>query len=524
MKVLSPKRMARYDEYAIKTWGIPSAVLMENAGRNTYRLLKERYLTGGETIAVVCGRGNNGGDGFVIARYALIDGFRVRAYLIGRKSDLKGDAALNMGLFESLSGEVIECTERPKPVKTGITEADLIIDAIFGTGLSKPVGGMEKTVIDAINTSGKPVIAVDIPSGIDGATGKALGSSIHALHTFTYAYPKLGQVLSPGADQCGSLTVIDISIPPFVEKEVGFDGEITDGAMIRGFLKRRLSSSHKGSFGHAVVVAGSPGKTGAAHMASLAALRIGAGLVTLVIPETLNAILETKTTEVMTHPVADDGRGFFIPGAFEEIAAFVEDKDVVVMGPGLSRNEGVMELARRIYREIDKPFVIDADGINAFRGHTGLLKKKGGEAVLTPHPGELARLIDRTPKEVNDDRMGAALACARAWGVGILLKGAASVLAMPDGRVFLNPTGNPSLAKGGSGDILTGFIGGLVSQGYSLTRSTLLGAYLHGYMADTWVENHSDMDLLALDLLTGLGDAIEEIRNGTDRIYIERSL
>jgi len=383
---------------------------------------------------------------------------------------------------------------------------------------------MEKTVIDAINSSGKPVIAVDIPSGIDGATGKALGNAVHALHTFTYAYPKLGQVLSPGADHCGALTVIDISIPPFIEKEIGFDGEIADGAMIRGFLKRRLPSSHKGSFGHAVVVAGSPGKTGAAHMASLAALKIGAGLVTLVIPESLNAILETKTTEVMTYPVTDDGRGFFTPGSFDEIAAFMEDKDVVIMGPGLSQNEGVMELARRMYREIDKPFVIDADGINAFRGHTPLLKKRGRKTVLTPHPGELARLIDRTPKEVNEDRTGAALTSARAWGVNVLLKGAASVLATPEGRMFLNPTGNPSLAKGGSGDILTGFIGGLASQGYSLTESTLFGAYLHGYMADTWVENHSDMDLLALDLVTGLGDAIEDIRNGTDRVYIERSL
>jgi NAD(P)H-hydrate epimerase len=524
MKVLSPKRMARYDEYAIKTWGIPSAVLMENAGRNTYRLMKERYLSRGEAIAVICGRGNNGGDGFVIARYALIDGHPVHAWLIGKRTDLKGDAALNMGLFESLSGEVIECVENIEQIKAGIREADLIVDAIFGTGLSKPVGGMEKAVIDEINASGKPVIAVDIPSGIDGSTGKPLGSAIHAAHTFTYAYPKLGQVQRPGAEHCGILTVIDISIPPFVEKEVGFDGEITDGDMIRGFLRKRLPSSHKGSFGHAVVIAGSPGKTGAAHMASLAALKIGAGLVTLVVPRTLNAIVEVKTTEVMTYPVADDGEGFFTPSSFDEIAAFTEDKDVVVMGPGLSQNEGVMELARRIYREVDKPFVIDADGINAFQTDPSVLKKAGARAVLTPHPGELARLIGKAPKEVNDDRTGIALACAAEWGVSVLLKGAASVLATPEGLMFLNPTGNPSLAKGGSGDILTGFIGGLVSQGYSLTQGALLGAYLHGYMADTWVENHSDMDLLALDLLPGLGDAVEEIRNGTDRIYIERSL
>ncbi|MHB8108505.1 MAG: NAD(P)H-hydrate dehydratase [Syntrophorhabdaceae bacterium] len=524
MKVLSPQRMARYDEYAIKTWGIPSAVLMENAGRNTYRLVKERYLKGGESIAVFCGRGNNGGDGFVIARYALIDGFTVHVGLIGKKTDLKGDAALNMRLFESLSGEISECIEKPKTIKSSIHNADLIVDAIFGTGLSKTVSGTEKTVIEAINKSGKPVISVDIPSGIDGLTGRSLGASIEATHTFTYAYPKLGQILNPGREHVGKLTVIDISIPNFVEYEVGFDGQIIDGQMLRAFIKRRLPSSHKGTYGHAVVIAGSPGKTGAAHMASLAALKIGAGLVTLIVPETLNSILETKTTEVMTYPVRDNGKGLFTPGSFEEIQDFVKDKDVVIMGPGLSQDAGVVELVRRIYAQIDKPFIIDADGINAFQGNTAILKKAKRQAILTPHPGELARLVGKTPKEINENRIEIARSCAADLGVNIVLKGAASILSTPDRRIFLNPTGNPSLAKGGSGDILTGFIGGLASQGYSLIESALFGAYIHGYMADTWVEKHSEMDLLAMDLLKGLGNAIEEIRNGTDRIYIERSL
>lgn len=516
--------MARYDEYAIKTWGIPSAVLMENAGRNTYRLMKERYLNGDETITVFCGRGNNGGDGFVIARYALIDGFTVQVGLIGKKEDLKGDAALNMRLFESLSGEISECIEKPKMIKTIIQNADIIVDAIFGTGLSKPVGGIEKTVIEAVNKSGIPVISVDIPSGVDGATGKTLGTSIDAVHTFTYAYPKLGQILNPGREHTGNLTVIDISIPSFMEYELGFDGQITDGQMLRAFMKRRLPSSHKGSYGHAVVIAGSPGKTGAAYMTSLAALKIGAGLVTLVIPESLNPILETKTTEVMTYPVRDNGRGFFTPGSFDTIRDFVQDKDVVIMGPGLSQEAGVVELVRRIYTQIDKPFIIDADGINAFQGKPTILKKTKAETILTPHPGELARLIGKTPKDINEDRIEIARASAADFGIHILLKGATSVLSTPHGRIFLNPTGNPSLAKGGSGDILTGFIGGLVSQGYSMIESGLLGAYLHGYMADTWVEKHSDMDLLAMDLLPDLGCAIEEIRNATDRIYIERSL
>lgn len=524
MKVLSPQRMAKYDEYAIKTWGIPSAVLMENAGRNTYRLMKENYLHGCRKIAIVCGRGNNGGDGFVVGRYALIDNFAVRVYLIGRMTDLKGDARLNMDLFASLSGEIVELTEPSEQIESEFTHADIIVDAIFGTGLSKPVGGMEKIVIDAVNASGKPVISVDIPSGIDGSTGDVLGSAVRAEHTFTYAYPKLGQIMGPGAEHAGRLTVIDISIPSFVEGKAGYDAEVTDGQMLRGFLKTREGSSHKGSFGHAVVIAGSPGKTGAAHMASLAALKIGAGLVTLIIPETLNPILEVKTTEVMTYPVKDDGRGFFIPESFHDIASFAHDKDVVIMGPGLSQNDGVTKLVRRIYAEIDKPFIIDADGINAFQGFTDILKNTERQTVLTPHPGELARLVGKTPREVNGDRIAIARTLASEWGINILLKGAASVLAAPGGGIFLNPTGNPSLAKGGSGDILTGFVGGLVSQGYTLVESTLLGAYLHGYMADTWVENNSDVDLLALDLITGLGRSIEEIRNGTDRIYIERSL
>ncbi len=524
MKVLSPQRMAQYDRYAIETWGIPSAVLMENAGRNTYRLMKERYLGGRKRIVIVCGRGNNGGDGFVVGRYALTDGYRVQVFLIGRKTELKGDAALNMNLFQSLSGEITELTEPSKVFGRALKHADIIVDAIFGTGLSKRVGGVEEIVIDTINASGKPVIAVDIPSGIDGNTGSALGSAVRAEHTYTYAYPKLGQIMPPGSDHTGKLTVIDISIPPFVEEKIGYDAEVTDGEMLRGFLKQRGRASHKGSFGHAVVIAGSPGKTGAAHMASLAALKIGAGLVTLIVPETLNPILEMKTTEVMTYPVRDDGKGFLVPGSFDDIASFARDKDVIILGPGLSQNDGVTELVRKIYTEIDRPFVIDADGINAFQGHTDVLKSTERQAVLTPHPGELARLIDRSPKEVNAARIETARSFSAEWGVNILLKGAASALAAPGGVTFLNPTGNPSLAKGGSGDILTGFIGGLASQGYTLIESALLGAYLHGYMADTWVKGNSDMDLLALDLLAGLGRTIEDIRNGTDRIYIERSL
>lgn len=526
MKLLTPERMSRYDRFAIERWGIPSAVLMENAGRNTYRLMKERYLKGREKLAIFCGRGNNGGDGFVVARYALRDGLETEVFLIGKADELRGDAGLNMGLYSSIGGRITELIEANanQAVKDRIKDADIIVDAIFGTGLTRPVEGPERMAIEEINSSGKPVIAIDIPSGIDGKTGAVLGTAIKATHTFTYAYPKIGQVIYPGAYHTGRLTVIDISIPETAEEELGIDAYLIDGKLLRGILKQRPPWSHKGTYGHLVVIAGSVGKTGAAAMASLAALKIGAGLVTLIIPKSLNPVMEVKLTEVMTYPVEDHGKGHFLIDTYEAIVDFVKDKTAIVIGPGLSQEPETMELVRRLYKTIEMPFVVDADGINAFKNHRDEIKKRGRQAVFTPHPGELSRIIGLSTKEINEERLKAGKRFLEEEGANLVLKGARTVITGSDGRVYINPTGNPALAKGGSGDILTGFIGGLVAQGYSLIEASILGVYLHGYMADRWVEVNGSIDLLALDLLTGIGIAIEEIRDGKERIYIEETL
>ncbi|MCX8111185.1 MAG: NAD(P)H-hydrate dehydratase, partial [Syntrophorhabdaceae bacterium] len=473
---------------------------------------------------ILCGRGNNGGDGFVIGRYALRDGYRTKVFLLCRKDVLKGDAALNMRLFESIGGEIIEVDEYSDTVKIGIMHADIIVDAIFGTGLSKTVEGKERLVIEDINNSGKKKIAVDIPSGLDGTKGTPLGVAVKADHTYTFAYPKIGHVIYPGAYYTGRLTVIDISIPDFIEKEIGIDGYVVDGDMIRGFLKKRLPWSHKGSFGHVAVIAGSPGKTGAAYMTSQSALKIGAGLVTLLIPASLNSIMENKLTEVMTYPVEDYGTGFFSDASYSQVKEFIEDKDVVVIGPGLSQNPETLSIVRKLYGDIDKPFVVDADGINAFKGYVDVIRNSKRKAVFTPHPGELARLMDITPKDINDDRIGKAREFVEATGINLVLKGARTLIFTSQGDLYINPTGNQALAKGGSGDVLTGFIGGLIAQGYSLREASILGTYLHGYIGDSWIEEHTDMDLLACDLINGLGVAIRDIRDGKDRVYIERSL
>jgi NAD(P)H-hydrate epimerase len=524
MIVLSPEHMKRLDEYAITTWGIPSTVLMENAGRTTYRLLKENYLRGLKKVVVFCGRGNNGGDGFVIARYALRDGFETTVFLLSDPAGLKGDALLNMQLYRSLGGNVVIPEGSAGKMREAADSGEVIVDAIFGTGLAKDVEGTEKAAIEAINLSGKPVIAVDIPSGIDGLTGVPLGAAVNADHTYTYGFPKFGHLLHPGASYRGRLTVVDISLPCTAQAEIRVDTRVATGEMIRAFYRSRPPEAHKGMFGNLAVIAGSTGKTGAAALAANAALAAGAGLVTLIVPSSLNPIMAVKLTEAMTYPVDDDGKGYFLLSSFDAVRTFIEDKDVVIMGPGLGRAEETMALVRKLYAETDKPLVIDADGINAFDGHAGLIKERGEKAIFTPHPGEFGRLTGMSPKQVNADRLNLGRRFAQDHGVTLVLKGAPTVTFSPDSRACLNPTGNAALAKGGAGDVLTGFIGGLVSQGYSAIEASLLGVYLHGYIADTWIKQHADMALVAGDLISGLSTAMRDIINGTDRIYIEKSL
>ena len=524
MLVLSPERMKGYDAYAIGTWGIPSAVLMENAGRSTYRLLKEAYLRPGKRLVLVCGRGNNGGDGFVIARYALKDGFDTTVLLVADPEGIAGDARLNMDLYQSMGGAVTIAAHDLPAAAQALRECDVIVDALLGTGLTKEVAGAERAVIEEVNRSEKPVIAVDIPSGLDGLTGQPKGAAVRATHTYTYGHPKLGQMLYPGVTYRGRLTVVDISLPAACEAHLGFDARLVDGAMVRRLFRARPPDAHKGMFGDLAVVAGSEGKTGAAVMASMAALRIGAGLVTLAVPRSLAGIVASKLTEAMTYPVEDGGRGVFLLSSYEEVREFAAQKDVVILGPGLGREEETMAFARRLFEEVDKPFVIDADGINAFAGHLALLDHAQGRVILTPHPGEFGRLVGRSAGEVNGDRLDMGQRFAAEHKVNLVLKGAPTITFSPDGEAFINPTGNPALAKGGTGDILTGFIGGLASQGYTLTEAGLFAVYLHGYIADTWAGQYTDMDMVAGDLIPGVGAAIRDIRHGTDRVYIEKSL
>jgi NAD(P)H-hydrate epimerase len=342
---------------------------------------------------------------------------------------------------------------------------------------------------------------VDIPSGIDASSGKVLGTAIRAILTVTFGLPKIGLMIHPGCAHTGKLEIVDISIPNYLVEEENIRVHLVERVDVARILKPRSPDAHKGHHGHLLVLAGSPGKTGAAAMASQAALRAGAGLITLGIPSSLNAVMEAKLTEVMTEPLPESTAGSMSMESWPKIQGLLEGKKAVALGPGISTNPETKDLIHRIIISSSAPLVIDADGITALAEDCALLKKATAPMILTPHPGEMARLLEASVQEVQDDRIGVAQGFAVKHGIYLVLKGAQTVIAEPDGDLYINSTGNSGLASGGTGDVLTGMIAGFVSQGYSLGEASRLGVYLHGYIADSIAAEQGEIGLTATDLL-----------------------
>ncbi len=507
MYLVTADEMGRMDSETIDAFGIPGRVLMENAARGATRFLLERFPDlGGKRVGVMAGRGNNGGDGHVMARYLFQRGIRTTLFLLSEKESVKGDAAANLDLLEKLGVPVVALPDEAafEARKGDLAHQDLWIDAILGTGLSSEVKGYFRSVIDYLNGSGRPIFAVDIPSGLHSDTGHPLGICIRAAATATFAFPKIGHLLYPGADLVGDLRVIDIGIPPHIVDGVGPRQEIVTPSAVRRILGNRPSDAHKGTTGHLLVVAGSPGKSGAAAMTAMSALRVGAGLVTLCVPKSLNAIMEGHVLEAMTHPLPETGAGILDETVFKTIYDLFGDKQCVAIGPGLGGAAQTGALVRRLIVERRKPMVIDADGINHLVGHTDILKNAGPSVILTPHPGEMARLANTSTAEIQKDRVATARRYAMEWQVHLVLKGARTVVGHPDGRVSVNPTGNPGMASGGMGDILTGIIAGLVTQGCPPEAAARAGIYLHGAAADRLAGVMGPRGYLASDLMASL--------------------
>jgi hydroxyethylthiazole kinase-like uncharacterized protein yjeF len=520
MRILNAAQMRDADRHTIEEIGIPSLVLMENAGRQVVAAIEaafESRLDG--RVAVLCGRGNNGGDGFVVARTLLQRGIDASVFVIGSLTDVRGDARTNLDILGRLGVTVVEVNDEQawELHFSEIARCSLIVDAIFGTGLRSPVAGMMETVIADVNASEIPVVSVDLPSGMSADTPHLVGDCVDASLTVTLAAPKLPLVLPPGEAYAGDVVIADIGIPhEVIESLDGPHVELLTPEQLRGLVAPRAADSHKGDFGRVTVAAGSTGKTGAAYLAAMGALRSGAGLVTVATPKACLRTIASMGPTYMTVDLLDDDAGMVVPGAVDRVLELTHD--VVACGPGLGRSPGVAEFVRALIDRATCPLVLDADAITVLADDPGRLTgSEERDVIITPHPGEMARLIGASIADVQANRIDVATEFATTHRVYVVLKGHRTVIATPEGRVFINPTGNPGMATGGTGDVLTGMIAAWLAQLLDAEAACRLGVFLHGAAGDLAEARDGQAAMMATDLLDHLGEALASlIRGKTD--------
>jgi NAD(P)H-hydrate epimerase len=507
MRVVRASEIQEMDRLTIQKLGIPGAVLMENAARGASRIFLDHFTPlGNSHVVILCGRGNNGGDGYVMARYLHEAGLKITVAILSESDRVSGDALINLEIIRNMGLEIQEVpdTERWVTFNSTMRDCDLIIDGMLGTGLDSPVRGFFAEVIEEVNSLGKPVMAIDIPSGLSADTGQVMGAAIRADLTVTFGFPKLGQLVFPGADLIGRLVRIDIGIPDTITNQVPAAFHMIEPDDFCDLFNVEKQDIHKGDRGHLLILAGSTGKTGAATLTALGALRAGAGLVTLGVPKSLNPILENKLTEAMTVPLPETGDGSISLEAEEDIKGLMEGKTALAIGPGLSTNSETLGVVRDIVASCPLPMVIDADGINALSGDLKALADPKENKILTPHPGEMGRLIGQTSRDVQHDRVGTVIHFVKKYGCHLALKGARTLIGEPNGEIYINPTGNPALSSGGSGDVLTGLIGGFLARGWPVAKAAIAGVYLHGMAADFLEECMGQAGVLASELLNAL--------------------
>jgi NAD(P)H-hydrate epimerase len=512
-RVTQAKEMQAIDRLAIEEYGVSGLTLMENAGHGVVVALEKRFNNlSNKRVVVFCGKGNNGGDGFVIARHLFNLGTEVITFLIGRRVDLKDDTAVNAESAINLGIAVQEVnTNNLSSLDPAIANCDLIVDTLFGTGLTRPATGLYEQIIKKINAAEEFVVAVDIPSGIDSDTGQLLGPHVKANLTFALGLLKRGHLLHPAAEAMGEVEILDIGLPCGAVDSQQLRVRVTEEEDLCSWFRPRSCNSHKGSYGHVLVIAGSRGKGGAAGLAALAALRTGCGLVTLALPEGCQRALEFHPLEVMTVSAPETPSGSFAPAAKEVLLDQCKGKSAVVIGPGLSTAPETIELLSNLLPEIDCPMVIDADGLNGLAQHPGLLSTLKSDTVLTPHPKEMSRLLGLKTEDILKNRIETAAEFACKHALCLVLKGAASLIALPDGSVTINPTGNPGMATAGSGDVLTGIIASIIAQGLSYGEAAIAGAYLQGLAGDIFAKTETQTSLIAGDLLRTLPESLKRI-------------
>jgi NAD(P)H-hydrate epimerase len=514
MKIANINQMQNIDRRAIEIYGIPSITLMENAGiaatSHIVRFLKENPKF--NRLSIICGKGNNGGDGFVIARHLslilALDALRI--FLIGKEKDLRNDSLINFKILKKMGLEIFELAniENLSVFKKEIKESDIIIDAIFGTGLSKNIEGLEKDIILYVNDLKKYVFAIDISSGINGNTGYKMNCAINANQTITLCLPKIGHFIGDGADSTGRLYIHDISIPKTCIDDEKINLELITEEFVNTISKKRKNESHKGTYGHLLIVAGSKGKFGATKLASLAALRAGCGLVTLACPESIFKTIQKDSFEWMTEALPDND-GILSKNSINKIIKLMDKCDALVIGPGISVTGETIDLIQLVIKNIKKPICIDADGINAIAQKISMLENNHGNLSLTPHPGEFSRLINKPTSEILKNRIQEVENFITHYNISLVLKGYHSIIARNSGNIFINSTGNSGMATAGMGDVLSGMIGSLLAQKYKNIEALIIATYVHGLAGDIGSSKLGKISLIARDLIKYIPNAFK---------------
>ena len=513
LPVLTSAQMQQIDRETIEVLGLPGAVLMETAGRAVVKAIDRHPRLGrSRRVLILCGKGNNGGDGFVVARHLqqrCREGFPL-VLLCGKLGELSVDASTMARVAENCGIRIVELSKNNlHELAQALDKSDLVVDALIGSGAAGAPRGLIGSVIELIREYQVPVVAIDSPSGVEMDTGQVPASALAAELTVTFGFEKIGHRLYPGRSVCGEVVVADIGFPEITAAQTGCRLFVSQAADINNRMPLRRPNSHKGDYGKILVVGGSTGLTGAPVLTSEAALACGAGMVTAAVPASLNAIFETRLTETMTLPLADNGRGELQPEALETILdALSAGMDVLALGPGLGRHKGTVKLVNELVRKLELPAVMDADGLNAFAGSANAFASLKAPVVITPHPGEMARLAGMSVEKVRKSPIETARSYAADNGVVVLLKGAPSVVAHPDGRAILNPTGGPWMSKAGSGDVLTGIIAALLAQGLQPFDAAFCGAYLHGLAGDIAAEELGEYSPVASDMIGCINKAL----------------
>lgn len=506
MKLFTTEQMRELDRCAIEDYAVPAMVLMENAGRAAAEVIDCRYRSRCPgPLLVVAGRGNNGGDGFVAARHLQASGWQVHVLVLAERSMIRGEAAVNLEVLEKSRCAITFAANDAEVTQflDGLPTLRLVVDAIFGNGLSTPLQGHYLYAVRCLNAMQLPIAAIDMPSGVDASSGQILGDAIMADCSITFAFPKLGQVSYPAQARGGELFVAKIGMPACLMNTVETPYALVDEEQARLLLPVRPADGHKGTFGHVLVIGGSTGKSGAARLCATASLRSGCGLVTLATPLTVQQQLAAALCEVMSVPLAEVDGGLAL-GSLDDITALWEGKAVVALGPGLGQHPQTRQLTQKIASACPLPLVLDADALNALVEVLPLLHRGTQQIVITPHPGEMSRLTGLSIETIQQDRCRIAGRFAEQWQVVVVLKGARTVIAAPDGRIWLNSSGNSGMGSAGMGDVLTGVIAAWLAQGLDPFSAAVLGVYLHGKAADRCAVVDGSAGYLATDVLRQL--------------------